>query len=407
MYDCIVVGGGASGMFAAIHLARKGKKVLLIERNKILGKKLLITGKGRCNVTNDSSIENILNNIPRNYRFLYSAINNFTAQDTINFFEGLGVKLKTERGNRVFPVSDKSSEIVNALKKELHKLKVEIRYEKVTKLIIENKCINGVKTQNDEYFSHSVIIATGGKSYPATGSTGDGYDFAKQAGHTVTKLNPSLVPLVIEEKYCAEMMGLSLKNVTVTLKDKQSKKPLYKDLGEMLFTHFGVSGPLILSASSHIKNMESNRYSLEIDLKPGLTEKQLDLRLQRDFLKYPNRDFSNVLTKLLPSKIIPVIISLSSISADTKANQITKAQRREFIKLVKAFTLHIKGFRPIEEAIITSGGISVKEISPKTMESKFVKGLYFTGEIIDVDAYTGGYNLQIAFSTAYTAAINI
>lgn len=407
MFDTIVVGGGASGMFASIILARKNKKVLLIEHNKILGKKLLITGKGRCNVTNNSSVETILNNIPVNYRFLYSAINNFTAQDTMTFFEEIGVKLKTERGNRVFPESDKASEIVNALEKELIKLRVEVRHENVTNLIIENGCIKGVETQNDSFYSDSVIIATGGKSYPATGSTGDGYELAKQAGHTVTKLNPSLVPLVTEESYCAQMMGLSLKNVTVTLKDKQSKKPLYHDLGEMLFTHFGVSGPLILSASSHIRKMEPDRYTLEIDLKPGLTEKQLDARLQRDFLEYNNKDFSNVLIKLLPSKLIPVIISLSSIGFDTKANQITKTQRTEFIKLLKAFPLKIKSFRSLDEAIITSGGIKVNEISPKTMESKVVKGLYFTGEIIDVDAYTGGFNLQIAFSTAFTAAMNI
>lgn len=407
MFDTIVVGGGASGMMASILLARKNKKVLLIEHNKILGKKLLITGKGRCNVTNNSNVETILNNIPVNYRFLYSAINNFTSQDTMDFFEDIGVKLKTERGNRVFPISDKASEIVSALEKELRKQKVEIRHEKVTNLIIENECIKGVKTQDDTFYADNVIIATGGKSYPATGSTGDGYDFARQAGHSVTKLNPSLVPLVTEDNFCAQMMGLSLKNVTVTLKDNQKKKPIYQDLGEMLFTHFGVSGPLILSASSHIRKMEPNRYTLEIDLKPGLTQKQLDARLQRDFTEYNNKDFSNVLGKLLPSKLIPVIISLSDISPYTKANQITKIQRTEFIKLLKAFPLKIKSFRSLDEAIVTSGGVNVKEISPKTMESKLVKGLYFTGEIIDVDAYTGGFNLQIAFSTAYTAAMNI
>lgn len=407
IYDVIVVGGGASGMFASIMLGRRKKNVLLVEHNKILGKKLLITGKGRCNVTNNSSVENILNNIPVNHRFLYSAINGFTSEDTINFFEELGVPLKTERGNRVFPVSDKSMDVVKAMEKEIHKLGIKVIHENVTSLIIEDSTVQGIKCGENAYNSDNVIIATGGKSYSATGSTGDGYELAKQAGHTVTKLNPSLVPLVTEEKYCCEMMGLSLKNVTLTLKDKQQKKPLYSELGEMLFTHFGISGPLVLSASSHIRKMEQGRYSIEIDLKPGLDEKHLDARLQRDFLEYPNRDFSNVLGKLLPTKMIPVIISLSEIRPETKVNQITKQQRLDFIKLLKAFPVHIKSFRPIDEAIITSGGVNVKEISPKTMESKIVKGLYFTGEIIDVDAYTGGFNLQIAYSTAYLAAESI
>lgn len=406
-YDTIIVGAGASGLFASIVLAKRGKKVLLLEHNKIVGKKLLITGKGRCNLTNNSNNDEILKNIPTNSRFMFSALSNFSATDTMNFFEELGVELKTERGNRVFPASDKASEIVSALENALRTNKVDLKHEKVTELIIEENVVKGVKCSNNSYLADSVIVATGGKSYTGTGSTGDGYKFAEQAGHKVTKLTPSLVPLVTEEEFCAEMMGLSLKNVTLTLKDKKAKKPIYQELGEMLFTHFGISGPLVLSASSHIRQMSEGRYTIEIDLKPGLTEQQLDARIQRDFSEFPNKDFSNVLVKLLPSKLIPVIISLSNIQPDIKVNQITKQQRTEFVKLLKAFPLNIKCFRPIEEAIITSGGIEIKDISPKTMESKLVSGLYFIGEILDIDAYTGGFNLQIAFSTAFAAANNI
>ena len=406
-YDTIIVGAGASGLFASIIASRNGKKVFLIEHSNKIGKKLLITGKGRCNVTNNSDNNQILKNIPVNSRFMFSALNSFSSIDTMDFFEELGVKLKTERGNRVFPESDSASEIVNALEIEMKKLKVTLKFENVKELLIENNIIKGVKCTNNSYTSNSVIIATGGMSYSGTGSTGDGYNFAKQAGHTVTKLNPSLVPIVTKEKFCADMMGLSLKNVTLTLKDKNEKKPIYSELGEMLFTHFGISGPLVLSASSHIRKMEEDRYTIEIDFKPGLSEQQLDLRLQRDFLSFPNKDFSNVLIKLLPSKMIPVIISLSGISPETKVNQITKQQRMEFVRLVKCFPLTVKSFRPIEEAIITSGGVDVKEISPKTMESKLVSNLYFIGEVLDVDAYTGGFNLQIAFSTAYAAATSI
>ena len=406
-YNTIIVGAGASGLFASIIAARNGKTVLLLEHSNKVGKKLLITGKGRCNVTNNSDNNEILKNIPVNSRFMFSALNNFSSYDTMNFFEELGVKLKTERGNRVFPESDSAAEIVNALENEAKKLKVHFNFCEVNELIIEDNIVKGVKTNNGDFLSDSVIIATGGKSYSGTGSTGDGYKFAKQAGHTVTKINPSLVPIVTKEKYCAEMMGLSLKNVTLTLKDKNEKKPIYSELGEMLFTHFGVSGPLVLSASSHIRKMEEDRYKFEIDLKPGLSEQQLDLRLQRDFESFSNKDFSNVLGKLLPAKMIPVIVCLSDIKPDTKVNQITKQQRIDFGKLVKCFPLTIKSFRPVEEAIITSGGVDVKEISPKTMESKIVSGLYFIGEVLDVDAYTGGFNLQIAFSTAYAAATNI
>ncbi len=406
-YDTIVVGAGASGLFASIILAKRGKSVLLLEHNNKVGKKLLITGKGRCNLTNNSSNDDIMKNIPINSKFMYSALSYFSAFDTMKFFEELGVELKTERGNRVFPISDKASEIVSVLEKALKDNKVHLNYDKVTGLIIEDNTVKGVKCSEKSFFSDSVIIATGGKSYTATGSTGDGYKFAEQAGHKVTTLTPSLVPMVIEETFCAEMMGLSLKNVTLTIKDKTLKKPVFEELGEMLFTHFGISGPLVLSASSHIRKMEAGRFTASIDLKPGLSEQQLDTRLQRDFGEFPNRDFANVLVKLLPSKMIPVIVSLSGISPDTKVNQITKQQRTDFVKLLKGFNLHIKGFRPLEEAIITSGGVDIREVSPKTMESKLVKGLYFIGEILDVDGYTGGFNLQIAFSTAYSAASNI
>lgn len=406
-YNTIIIGAGASGLFASIVAARNGKSVLLLEHSNKIGKKLLITGKGRCNITNNSDNNEILKNIPVNSRFMYSSLNNFSSYDTMNFFEELGVKLKTERGNRVFPESDSAAEIVNALENEVKRLKVHVNFADVKELIIEENTVKGVKTDKGDFLSDTVIVATGGKSYPGTGSTGDGYKFAKQAGHNVTKLNPSLVPLVTKEKYCADMMGLSLKNVVLTLKDKKENKVIYTELGEMLFTHFGVSGPLVLSASSHIRKMEEDRYSLEIDLKPGLSEQQLDTRLLRDFSQYPNKDFANVLRKLLPAKMIPVIILLSGIQPEIKVNQITKQQRINFGKLVKCFPLTVKSFRPIEEAIITSGGVDVKEISPKNMESKLVSGLYFIGEVLDVDAYTGGFNLQIAFSTAYAAATNI
>lgn len=406
-YDCIVIGGGAAGCMAAVTAGRLGKSVLLLEKNDIIGKKLLITGKGRCNVTNNSDINEFMNNIPVNPRFLYSSYSQFGSEDVIDFFEYMGVPLKTERGNRVFPVSDRSSDIVSALAKAIKECGTEIKNYTVTDIIIEDSSIMGVECGDKTFLSDSVLIATGGKSYHNTGSTGDGYRFAETAGHTVTALKPSLVPLISAEKYCSDLMGLSLKNVTLTLKDKKNSKILYSELGEMLFTHFGVSGPLVLSASSHIKNMEENRYQLLIDLKPGLSEEKLDLRIQRDFSEQINKDFINSLRKLLPSKIIPVIVELSGINGETKVNQITRKQRNKLVKILKAFPITVKGFRPIDEAIITSGGVSVNEINPKTMESKLVKGLYFAGEVIDTDAYTGGFNLQIAFSTGYTAGISM
>ncbi len=404
-YDCLIIGGGAAGLVSAIFSAEYGYNTAIIEKNDILGKKLLITGKGRCNVTNNSDNENILKNIPTNSRFLYSALNNFSAEDTMNFFERLGVPLKTERGNRVFPVSDKASDIVNALKSYAKELNVTIINEKAEQIITEEtdgiKSAIGVKCSHKTYNADKIILATGGKSYPGTGSTGDGYIMAKSLGHTIVPLKPSLVPVNTVES-CKEMMGLSLKNVTLSLKD-ENNKILYSELGEMLFTHFGVSGPLVLSASAYIKN---GSYKLSVDLKPALDEKKLDARILRDFDSEKNKQLSNVLRKLLPEKLISEIMKRSGIAEDIKVNTVTKEQRKALIENLKNFTFTVKSLRPIEEAIITDGGISVKEINPKTMESKLVKGLYFAGEIIDCCAYTGGYNLQIAFSTAYAAATN-
>lgn len=403
MTDIIIIGGGASGCFGAVQAVRSGKSVTLFEPNEKLGRKLRITGKGRCNVTNNSDVQEHMKNIPVNNRFMYSAFSAFNAYDTMNFFEELGVPLKTERGNRVFPISDNANDIADALAREMKKSGVKIIHKRVTELIIENNICKGVKAGNETYYAESVLIACGGKSYQGTGSTGDGYKLAESAGHTITEIKPSLVPLVSPDKFCAEMMGLSLRNVTLNLYDRE--KLIYSELGEMLFTHFGVSGPLVLSASSHIRNMSPERYKILIDLKPALTPEQLDNRIQRDFAENLNRDFANGIRKLLPAKLIPVAVRLSGISPEQKVNGITKEQRHKFGELIKAFPVRISGFRPVEEAIITSGGISVKEINPKTMESKITKGLFFAGEVIDVDAYTGGFNLQIAFSTAYSAVL--
>lgn len=388
---------------AAVQAARLGKSVIVFEKNERLGRKLRITGKGRCNVTNNSPVEVHLNNIPVNSRFLYSSFAGFDSADVMNFFEELGVPLKTERGNRVFPVSDKADDIADALAYEMKNLGVKIINKRVSALIIEENICVGVIAGKEEFRSASTLIACGGKSYPNTGSTGDGYTLAESAGHTVTELKPSLVPLKSPDKYCAEMMGLSLRNVTLKLYD--GKKLIFSELGEMLFTHFGVSGPLVLSASSHIRDMAPNRYHLEIDLKPALSPEQLNARIQRDFAENLNRDFINGIRKLLPAKLIPVAVKLSGIAPETKINSITKEQRHKFGELIKSFPVRISGFRPIDEAIITSGGVSVKEINPRTMESKLVPGLFFAGEVIDTDAYTGGFNLQIAFSTAYSAAL--
>ena len=375
----------------------------MFEKNERVGRKLRITGKGRCNVTNNCNTQELMNNIPVNPRFLYSSFASFDTEDTMNFFEELGVPLKTERGNRVFPVSDNAEDIVNALADELDRLGVKIINKRVQKLITENGVCVGVVAGGKEYRSSSVLIACGGKSYPNTGSTGDGYTLAESVGHTVTELKPSLVPLVSPDKYCAELMGLSLRNVTLKL--FEGEKCIYTELGEMLFTHFGVSGPLVLSASSHMRRMSPDRYRILIDLKPGLTPEQLDARIQRDFAENLNRDFINGIRKLLPAKLIPVMVKLTGIAPEQKINGITKEQRKHLGELIKAFPVRISGFRSIDEAIITSGGISVKEINPATMESKLVPGLFFAGEVIDVDAYTGGFNLQIAFSTGYCAGM--
>lgn len=404
-FDVIIIGGGASGSIAGITSARLGKRVAIIEKNGFIGKKVNITGKGRCNVTNNCSNDELIKNIPRNPKFMYSAFSMFSSQDTIDFFESLGVPLKTERGNRVFPISDKATDISKALEKELKRLKVEIIKETVKDLIIEDKVCKGVQTDKNTYKSNSVLIATGGKSYTSTGSTGDGYKFAQSVGHSIVKLVPSLVPIVAEEKYCSNMMGLSLKNVKLYLMDYD--KCIYSELGEMLFTHFGISGPLVLSASSHISKMQQNRYKILIDLKPALATEVLDKRIQRDFSENINKTFINSLNKLLPNKIIPVIIKLSGIPFDIKVNQITREQRTKLVDIIKNFPITVKDFRPLNEAIITSGGVSVKEINPKTMASKLIDGLYFSGEVIDVDAYTGGFNLQIAWSTGYVAGLNV
>ncbi len=407
MKNVVIIGGGAAGLIAAVTSADKGNNVTLIEKNAKVGRKLMITGKGRCNVCNNCDIDTLINNIPKNAKFLYSAFSTLSPKDLMEFFENRKVPLKTERGNRVFPVSDKAVDIVDALYNAVIKSGAKIINSTAEKLITSENKVMGVKIQNGDILpADSVILATGGMSYPLTGSTGDGYKMATDLGHSVTELKPSLVPLTIHEGFCTHLSGLSLKNVTLSIFEDGKKKPLFSELGEMLFTHFGISGPLVLSASSHIRYMGKKQYTAFIDLKPALSKEQLDNRVLRDFSEEQNKNFANSLDKLLPKSLIPVIIKLSGIPNDLKVNQITKEQRLKLVDIIKALPLHITGFRPIEEAIITSGGISVKEIDPKTMESKLVSGLYFAGEIIDVVAYTGGLNLQIAFSTGYTAGIN-
>lgn len=407
-FDAVVIGGGPAGMMAASCAARLGARTALLEKNTKLGRKLMITGKGRCNVCNQCDNASFIAAVPGNGRFLYSAINRFSPQDTMEYFESLGVGLKTERGNRVFPVSDKASDIVDAMKSDVETSGVHVLQEEAKAIIIEEGCVRGVKTSSGKRISAaSVIIACGGLSYPGTGSTGDGYRLAKQAGHTVVPARPSLVPLVCREAWCRDLQGLSLRNIAIQVTDRKEGKELYRDFGEMLFTHFGVSGPVVLSASAHMRGFIPDRYQVSIDLKPGLSAEQLDLRLQRDFQKFQNRDFSNSLHELLPKKLIPVAVKLSGVPAEKKCNQISRQERLDFGKLLKSLTVTVAGFRPIEEAIITSGGVAVNEVSPKTMESKLVKGLFFAGEVLDVDAYTGGFNLQIAFSTGYLAGNSI
>lgn len=398
-----VIGGGAAGLMAAISAAKMGADVTLFEKNDRFGKKLAITGKGRCNVTNDCTVEEFLQNVPTNPRFLYSALGRFDTADTKDFFESAGVPLKVERGRRVFPVSDKADDIVKALVKEARAAGVRTAFEKVISIDSADGRITGITTDKAAYATEAVIICTGGKSYPRTGSDGDGYAFAKALGHTVTPLLPSLVPMTSQSKLCPSLQGLSLKNVSLSIVDRASGKEVYSDFGEMMFTHFGLTGPMILSASAHIPDAPSGKYEAHINLKPALDEKTLDARIIADFNKYANKDFVNALSDLLPQKLIPVVISLSGIDARKKVNSITKEERHALGDVIRCLRISISGFRPINEAIVTKGGISVKEVNPKTMESKLCSGLYFAGEVLDVDAYTGGYNLQIAFATGVLA----
>lgn len=408
MKQVLVIGGGAAGLMAAIKAAENGHCVSVFEKMERPCRKLMITGKGRCNLTNNSGIDSHIANATKNGKFLYSAFSNFGAAETMEFFESAGVPLKTERGNRVFPVSDKSVDIVDALVKRAVKSGVKIINKRVLEIISNENSVNGVKLEGGKVvLADAVILATGGKSYPLTGSTGDGYLMAEKLGHTITSLVPSLVPLKIHEGFCSALSGLSLKNVTLNVFQKSKAKPVFSQLGEMLFTHFGISGPLTLSASAHMRKCEMSDYILKIDLKPALTTEQLDARILRDFGENSGKNISNSLDKLLPKSLIPVVIKLSGIDLQTKVNQITKQQRIALVNILKGLTLTPIGFRDIEEAIITSGGISVKEINPATMESKIINNLYFAGEIIDVDSYTGGFNLQIAFSTGYLAGGNI
>ena len=402
-FDGIVIGGGPAGMFAAITAAQNGSRVLLLEKNSRLGKKLLITGKGRCNVTNNCSAQEVLQNTPRNGRFLFSAMAAFPPEKTISFFETNGCPLKTERGNRVFPLSDRSQSVLDCLQDMLRRLPVVVREETVKEILTQDGHVTGVRTNKDNYTATWVILATGGISYPATGSTGDGYAMAQALGHTIVLQEGNLVPLESGDADCAEMQGLSLRNVGVKLVDARNKT-LYQDFGELLFTHFGVSGPTVLSASCHLKGAGCR---LLIDLKPALDEGKLDSRILRDLEQYQNRSMENALTDLLPRSMIPVVLRRLNIAPEMQANSLTKQSRRSLVALLKDFPVAVTGKRPVSEAIITSGGVKVSEINPKTMESKLVSGLFFAGEIIDCDAYTGGFNLQIAWATAYAAGSGV
>lgn len=400
----IVIGAGPAGLIAAGTAAAKGAAVTVYDTNSRPARKLMITGKGRCNVTNRCGLDALIAHVPRNGRFLYSAFSAFGPEDIIALLEARGVPLKTERGNRVFPVSDKAVDVVDALAGFARDAGAKLLQGSVQSLLLEEgRCVGIRLTDGSAHRADAVIVATGGLSYPKTGSTGDGYRFAKQAGHNITPCSPSLVPLEAHEGFCGQMAGLSLKNVGLDVVDLAKKRSVFRDLGEMMFTHFGVTGPLILSASAHLHPMEPERYQLRIDLKPGLDVQQLDLRLQRDFEKYANRDFANALEDLLPRLLIPVVQKRSGIDPRLKTHQITREMRLLLGELLKAFTVTVTGFRPIEEAVVTRGGVDVKEIEPKTMQSKRVKDLYFGGEVLDVDAYTGGFNLQIAYSTGFAA----
>ena len=416
MANVIVIGGGPAGMMAAITAAEYGNNVTIIEKNSDFGKKLLITGKGRCNITSSLYMSEFIKNTPGNGQFLYSAFQNYTNADIIDFLKGQGLEVKEERGNRIFPVTDKSIDVLNCFKSKINELKIKkILNIRVQKILVQNGKVLGLRTEKEIIQTDKIILATGGKSYPLTGSTGDGYLIASNIGHKVTEIRPSLVPLVIYEKNeCKEMQGLSLRNVGIKIIDESKNKLIYEDFGEMIFTHFGISGPTVLSGSAHlvrykeIENlMKNQKIKLQIDLKPALTEEQLDERILRDFKEFKNKQFKHALDKLLPQKMIPIVIEKTKIDEEKRVNEITKEERKNLVKVLKKFELTIKDFRPVEEAIITSGGINIKEINPKTMESKLVSGLYFAGEIIDVDSYTGGFNLQIAYSTGYTAGMHV
>ena len=419
----VIIGGGPAGMMAAITSAKQGNDVILLEKMKSCGRKLLITGKGRCNITSSLPMDKFIENIPENGKFLYSVFKNFTNQDIITLLKENNVNVKEERGNRIFPLSDRSLDVLQAFENEMKKNNVKIYTEtEVKEIKTKDNAVNKVIYLNkrsgivEEILTEKVILATGGKSYPLTGSTGDGYNIAKELGHTITKISGSLVPLISKNEdlqLCQAMQGLSLRNISMKIVDEEKNKKIYEDFGELLFTHFGVSGPTILSSSAHIlryKNVEEllkkGKIKLQIDLKPALNEEKLNLRLLRDFDKFKNKQIINSLNELLPKKMIEPVIKKAKIKNEKRINEITKQERENLIRVIKCFEITISGFRPIEEAIITRGGINVKEINPKTMESKLIEGLYFAGEIIDVDAYTGGFNLQIAYSTGYTAGLN-
>lgn len=394
----LIVGGGAAGLMAAGFAGKNGADVTIIEKMPRVGRKILVTGKGRCNIANACDIQDFMKNVPVNGRFLYSAVNNFPPFEILDFFNEIGLKTKVERGNRAYPESEKAMDVVDTMRRFVTDNGCKIVTDTVTELIITEGEIIGVIGENNKYFADAVIIATGGASYPLTGSTGDGYAFAKQAGHTVTEIKPSLVPLESPDKCCKDMQGLSLRNVALKVKNNKNKV-VYEDFGEMLFTHFGISGPMVISASCHLRNFEANGYTAHIDLKPALDSEQLDKRIQKDFMENINKAVSNSFSKLLPKKMISVVLKRWGVPFETKCNSVTKEQRKALVNLLKDFTVEISKSRPIEEAIITSGGVKVSEINPKTMESKLVKNLYFAGEVIDTDAYTGGFNLIIAWST--------
>lgn len=411
----VVIGGGPAGMMAAISSSENGNKVTILEKMQSLGRKLLISGKGRCNITSSLDMDDFIKNTPGNGMFLYSSFKQYTNLDIMNFLKSEGLEVKEERGNRIFPVTDKSIDVLKCFTKRIKKLNIDIKYEtKVDEILVENNKVIGVIANGKVINADKIILATGGKSYPLTGSTGDGYEIVKKLGHTITKIKPSLVPL---ESYdietCKKLQGLSLRNVSIKLKDIETNKNIYEDFGEMLFTHFGVSGPTILSSSAHLvrykdieAKMKCSKIILSIDLKPALSREKLDERILRDFNNQKNKEFRNSLGALLPHKLIDIVVERSIINPNKKVNEITKEERKKLAKLLKEFDISIKGFRPIEEAIVTSGGINIKEINPKTMQSKIIEGLYFAGEVIDVDSYTGGFNLQIAYSTGYVAGTN-